>query len=225
MYGRVFEQGAGVGVGQAALRFRRLVDDSVIDSVAASTDDDGAFRIESLPSGTYALVTEHLGFETRRDTFRVPISKSMKVRIPLAAEPVELRPLDVSVRAGWLVETGFYRRQSKGFGQFLTPEDLDRRPVSNLTQALKTVPGVRWGTRCNDVGCDQILVMAISASTTGCDVTYYLDGDEMHGTVSPRHISMHGLAAIEVYRGISETPAEFYGRCGSVVMWSKRAGG
>lgn len=225
VYGHVVEQGGGDAIGQASVLFRRLVEDSVIDSVSTTTGDDGAFRFERLPPGTYALVTRHLSFETRRDTFRVPTSKNMELRIPLATAPVELSPLEVTVRAGWLVETGFYRRRDRGFGRFLTPEELERRPVNSLTQALKTVPGVESGRICDGGFCREALRMSLSAGRTACRLTYYMDGDEMHGPVSPKDISVQDLAAIEVYRGISETPPQFYGRCGSVVMWSKRSGG
>lgn len=225
VYGHVVDQESGDAVGQAVVRFRRLVEDSVIDSVAATTAEDGSFRLERVSPGTYALVTEHLSFETRRDTFRVPTSKRMQVRIPMSAAPVELTPLRVTVRSGWLVDTGFYRRLDRGFGKFLTPDELDRRPVNTLTQALKTVQGVEFGRLCDGGYCREALRMSLSAGRTACPVTYYMDGDEMHGTVSPRDISMQDLAAIEVYRGISETPPQFFGRCGAVVMWSKRSGG
>ena len=224
VYGHVFDQDGGDPVGQASVLFRRLVEDSVIDSVAASTADDGTFRVERVPPGTYALVTEHLSFETRRDTFRVPVSKDMRVRISLAAAPVELSPLQVNVRAGWLVETGFYHRRDRGFGKFLTPEDLEQRAVNSLVQTLKTVPGVHYAELCESGHCRRVLTMSLSAGRSACPVTYYMNGNEMHGPVSPRDISVQDLAAIEVYRGISETPGQFYGRCGSVVMWSKRSG-
>lgn len=225
VYGRVVEVDGGGAVGQANVLFRRLVEDSVVDSVTTTTADDGTFRFEHLAPGTYALVTRHLSFETRQDTFRVPTSKNMKLRIPLATSPVELSPLRVTVRAGWLVETGFYRRLDRGFGRFLTPDELERRPVNSLTQALKTVPGVEAGRICDGNFCREALRMSLSAGRSACPLTYYMDGDEMHGTVSPKDISVQDLAAIEVYRGISETPPQFYGRCGSVVMWSKRSGG
>lgn len=224
VYGHVFDQNGGDAVGQASVLFRRLVDDSVIDSISVTTADDGTFRLERLPPGTYALVTEHLSFETRRDTVRVPTSKNMKVRIPVAAAPVELSPLQVNVRADWLVKTGFYYRRDRGFGKFLTPEDLEQRAVNSLIQTLKTVPGVHYARLCERGHCRRVLTMSLSAGRPACPVTYYMNGNEMHGPVSPRDISVEDLAAIEVYRGISETPGQFYGRCGSVVMWSKRSG-
>lgn len=224
VYGRVVEQDGGDGIGQADLLFHRLIEDSVIDSFSTTTSDDGAFHFEHLPSGTYALATEHLGFETRRDSFRVPVSKSVRIEIPLVADPVEMSPLEVTVRAGWLVETGFYRRRSKSFGRFITPGELERRHLNTLTQALKTVPGVEYGRRCTRGHCREAIRMSLSAGRSACPVTYYMDGDEMHGPVSPKDIAVQDLAAIEIYRGISETPPQFYGRCGSVVMWSKRSG-
>lgn len=222
VYGQVVDQDDGSGVGQATLLLLRVVDDSTADSVAASTDDDGAFRLQRVPVGTYALTTDHLGFEQRRDTLRVPVGKSVEIEIPLSAEPVRLEPLEVDVRADWLVETGFYERREKGFGKFLTPEELEKRPLNSLGQALRTLPGVKTVNRCRGLFCDEVVEMSSSAGRIGCPVKFYMDGNEMHGTVRPDNIAAHDLAAIEVYRGISETPAQFYGRCGSVVIWSER---
>lgn len=223
VYGQVVEQGSGAEVGQASLLFQRIVDDSVVHQVPATTDSDGAFRLEEVPVGTYAIVTNHLGFETRHDTLQVPIGRNVRLEVPLAAEPVRVSPLEVSVRSNWLVETGFYERREKGFGKFITQEELERRPVNSLTQALKTVPGVTMTRSCRGLFCQDVLQMSLSQTRAGCDVTFYMDGQEMHGTVNPDNIAVHSLAAIEVYRGISETPGQFYGRCGSVVIWSKRS--
>lgn len=225
VYGQVVDQDNGTGVGQATLLLRRVVDDSIADSVAATTDDDGAFRLQRVPVGTYDLTTDHLGFEQRSDTLQVPVGKRVEIEIPMSAEPVRLEPLEVDVRADWLVETGFYERREKGFGKFLTPEELERRPLNSLEQALRTVPGVKTVNRCRGLFCDEVIEMSSSAGRIGCPVKFYMDGNELHGTVHPDNIAVHDLAAIEVYRGISETPAQFYGRCGSVVMWSERSGG
>lgn len=225
VYGHVVEHGNGNAVGQANLLFRRIIRDSVVDFASTSTDGDGAFRLDEVPTGTYLLVTDHLGFESRRDTVQVPVGRTVQLEVTLAAEPVKLRPLDVSVRQEWLVETGFYERREKGLGKFLTAEELEKRPLSSLTQALSTVSGVKTAQRCRGMFCREVLHMSQSSTQMGCDVKYYMDGNEMHGFVSPDNIAVHNLAAIEVYRGISETPGQFYGRCGSVVIWSKRSDG
>lgn len=220
LLGRVVSQRGGEGVSEAELRLRRLIGDSVADSVTHVTGEEGTFRIERLPAGTYELLTDHIGYTTRRDSIRVPGRKSIRLEIPLAVDPVRVRSLSVEVRAGWLVETGFYRRKERGFGKFLPPEELERRPLNDLSQALGTVPGVRFVRACDGVTCRQYMVTPNTRPT--CRVQYYMDGDRMHGQVHPRNISMRSIAAIEVYRSISATPAQFYGQCGSVVMWSKR---
>lgn len=218
--GQVVSQDDGNGVAQAELRLRRLIGDSVVKTTTHVTSDEGTFHIEHLPAGIYELRTDHLSFATRRDSIHVPGRKSIRLEIPLPVDPVRLRPLSVNVRAGWLVETGFYRRRDKGFGKFLAPDDLEQRPVNTLDQALGTVQGVRFVRSCAGVGCREVMVTPNTRA--GCGVEYYMDGDRMHGRVSPRNISMHDIAAIEVYRSISATPPQFYGTCGSVVMWSKR---
>lgn len=218
--GKVISQDGGEAVPQAELRLRRVLGDSVIGSSTHVTGQDGTFHIQRVPAGIYVLRTDHLSYASRRDSLRIPGKKSIHLRIPLPVDPVALRPLAVDVRAGWLVETGFYRRKEKGFGDYLSPEDLERRPLNDLSQALGTVQGVRFVRSCAGVTCREVMVTRNTRA--GCPVKYYLDGDEMHGRVHPRNISMHDIAAIEVYAGIASTPPQFYGRCGSVVMWSKR---
>lgn len=221
--GTVVRQDDGRPVRQAHLRFRALQADSAGSEATAVSGERGRFRLP-LATGRYVVVTRHLGFDTRRDTLRVPSDRSVRIRIPLAAAPVEVRPIEVNVQVDWLAREGFYDRRSKGFGKFITPEELDRRAAWSLTEALKTVPGVKEVQSCRGSFCHESLVMTSSMTQTGCDVTYYMDGNVLHGSVQPDNISVESVAAIEIYRGISETPAQFYGRCGSVVIWSKRGG-
>lgn len=184
-----------------------------------TTSDQGGFEFRGLPSGTYLLETQHLGRGSRTDTLQVPVSRVVYVEIPLSPSPVPLEPLVVEVRRDWLADRGFFHRKSRGFGHFITPEQLDERSTHRLSEVLRMVPGVR--VRCRGYPCDSYVRMAQS-DARACRVEYYMDGDPMSHPVFPDDIALADVAAVEVYRGVSETPAEFYGRCGSVVIWTKR---
>lgn len=184
-----------------------------------TTSDQGGFEFSGLPSGTYLLETHHLGSGSRTDTLQVPVSRVLYVEVPLSPAPVPLEPLVVEVRRDWLADRGFFHRKSRGFGHFITPEQLDERSTHRLSEVLRTVPGVR--VRCRGYPCDSYVRMAQS-DARACRVEYYMDGDPMSHPVFPDDIALADVAAVEVYRSVSETPPEFYGRCGSVVIWTKR---
>ncbi len=68
-----------------------------------------------------------------------------------------------------------------------------------------------------------------TTTRTACTPTFYVDGRKMN--LQTREVdldaiaSTQDLAAVEVYRGISQTPPEFYGLCGSIVIWTRRGRG
>lgn len=187
------------------------------------TDDHGRFRFKGIPSGDYQIQTHHIGYEDRTDTLSVGVKVLVQVDVQVGTEAVGLPPVKVTVRQGWLADTGFYYRKEAGFGKFLTPEDLDKRNAPRMTQVLRQIPGIRVSKLCGAFSCTQVVRMSATNAYRACSVTYYMDGREMHGPVSIDHISPLDVAAVEIYQSIAETPAQFYGRCGSIVIWSKRA--
>jgi hypothetical protein len=193
------------------------------EGLRTETDEYGRFRFEGIPSGDYLVETHHLGYQDRTDTVRVEHRALLALDVPLTTQAVELPPIEVSVRSAWLAQTGFYWRKERGLGQFMSPEEVDRRSANSFSELVRGVPGVQVVRVCDDsFPCDKMIRMRHTNSARRCRVQYYMDGQPMGGRVYPDDISAHDIAAIEVYRNIAETPAQFYSRCGSVVMWSKR---
>lgn len=193
------------------------------EGLRTETDEYGRFRFEGIPSGDYLVETHHLGYQDRMDTVSVGHRDLLALDVPLTTEAVELPPIEVTVRSAWLARTGFYWRQERGLGQFMSPEEVDRRSANSFSELVRGIPGVRVVRVCGDTyPCDKMIRMRHTNRARRCRVQYYMDGQPMGGRVYPDDISAHDIAAIEVYRNIAETPAQFYSRCGSVVMWSKR---
>lgn len=193
------------------------------DGLSTQSDDHGRFRFQGVPSGEYLVKTHHIGYRDRVDTISVGHRDLLALEVPVTTEAVELPPLEVEVQSAWLAQTGFYWRKERGLGKFLTPKDVDQRSATNFGELVRMVPGVRVMRRCDgSFPCDRVLRMRQTNDYRRCQVKYFMDGRPMHGQVNPKDISAHDIAAVEVYRNISETPAQYYGRCGSIVMWSKR---
>jgi hypothetical protein len=223
MIGRVVDQENGMPVDGAVVR--------IIDTdLQTLSNHNGRFLSREVESGRYALEIEHIAYGTQRYPVEVPFGGAAQVEITVSQTPIELEPIVVEVRSrAWLsTMSGFYQRMDRGLGVFLTPEYIEQRAPTTLTDALRGLAGVRVVKQPgpgNNYGV--LLRGSIRFDGTGistCPPILYIDGvrvqdyplDELYGG---------DLAAVEVYRGASELPAQFAGSdagCGVVVVWTRR---
>jgi hypothetical protein len=156
---------------------------------------------------------------------------------------VRLDPIDVRARGlrEYLDYSGFYERQRGNFGHFVTPEDVDRRQASRVTDLLVAIPGVqRVYVTGGSVGPSQIQLRGSSLSQGGaCRPRVFVDGlmysrgdsrplrrrdgqateeevddlaRRMDEALSLDDIGHPStIAGIEVYRSASQVPVQFGG--------------
>ena len=148
---------------------------------------------------------------------------------------------------------GFYDRMEAGFGYFLTRDDIQRRNASYLSDLILTVPGMRLGG--TTVGGRRTVTSTRALRGWGsCPVQVFVDGFHMNRRIMRRaetgtralvdssggplfneesdpgfsiddHIVPSSVEGMEVYKGTSDVPAEFWtpdAMCGTVVIWSRR---
>jgi len=131
---------------------------------------------------------------------------------------VELAPIVVEATSvdAVLSLAGFYQRRNKGFGRFVTGEDIDRRKPANLS-AMLTATGITM--RCVRTAC----YPARYVSGRRCAVPVFLDGLRVEA-YDIDNIPPGDVLGIEVYRQGADTPAEFSrwsADCGAVIIWTK----
>jgi hypothetical protein len=205
------------------------------------SDRHGFFRLQTPLPGRYVFSARALGYApVQGQVVEVPPEHLTVLEVQMAPDALELEPLVVTAeaRAFHLEMEGFYERQDRGAGGaiFITPEKLERRATSKLTDFFFGLAGTRVveptygaggravyfrsGVRPNGICWPMIYVDHQLASTGG------LSGGDPLALDTWVHAA--DVAAVEVYRSPAEVPSEFNGAnagCGVIVVWTRRGGG
>jgi hypothetical protein len=217
--GRIVDSGNGRGVEAATVRLEPLGFEIV-------TRYDGRFTLQDVPAGDYTLHLRHLAYGEHETEVTVEPDRTVEMEMAVSEEPVELEPLEVTVRQRYrpLETRGYYERMHWAEvhgGEFLTPEMIERRRPARLSHLVEHVPGVTLNNRCQGSVCG----LWPEIRTCG-NPTIFLDGV----VPSPRsvrlldEIPMPDVRAVEVYLGPSQLPMEFAKprtRC-AIVVWTKK---
>jgi hypothetical protein len=182
------------------------------------TDSTGAFAIERIPAGRHTL---RLAWHDRvSEDYQVAVGAGQAIQLAILLDvgSVELAPIVVEATStdAILSLAGFYQRRNKGFGRFVTGEDIERRKPANLS-AMLTTSGITM--RCVRTACYP------TRYTSGrrCAVPVFLDGLRVEA-YDIDNIPPTDVLGIEVYRQGADTPAEFSrwsADCGAVLIWTK----
>jgi len=192
-------------------------------SQATVTDDKGAFDFAGVPAGTARLSVRRLGFAP--GSFDVQVHDGATTPVAITVREVALELSSVVVHAsrehkytGYLA--GFYQRRDRGFGHFLTGDEINRTHPLELTDVLRTVPGI-------SVTSGPYGVTHVRLRGNTCWPVVVLDGmPAVAGEFDLDDITPTDVAGIEVYGGAAAVPAEFvvpFGptACGTIVVWTE----
>jgi hypothetical protein len=226
---------------------------SLVDSAGAvvastATSDEGLFLLRAPGPGTYRVRAGRIGYATvTSDPFRVEPDDDVFADLCLAILPVPQEAIELSVEARdpRLERTGFYKRQERNFGFFVTREEIDRRSPQRITDLFFGYPGVHVlyagaagkyevvmrGARSMFLGGSRGRPDEPGPATTTCFPTVTVDGvvvrrggsgveiGEWNHLVHPQEIE-----AIEVYTSSSGLPPELAGNnspCGAILIWMR----
>ena len=154
--------------------------------------------------------------------------------------------------AGTTRYDGFFQRKRLGYGTFLSRDEIDRLGAIHFTQVLQRVPGFRisWNppgsaqpttvkiNRCATDNPPKVaiyvdgirhrsgpgelsqgtgVVLASRGRNQGSGIQYMEHFADLLDTINPRDIEM-----VEVYRGVSQIPADFdRDVCAVIAVWTR----
>lgn len=212
---RIREAGTGRSIEGAAVL--------LVGGETRVTDKRGNVRFTTL-SGEARINVEMIGYADRTEPVSIHSDGTTVVDLAMAVDAVVLPPIKVEVRSRHLLVNGVYRRIDSGqVMRLLTREDIEKFPVSFLSDAFANVPGVQVNRA--SVGGTTLLGPA-RGDPDGCELKVYIDGipTEMNiDALSPEMVEM-----AEVYWGL-RTPIQYRGvnasNCGVVLLWTRRGSG
>lgn len=243
--GKLLESGSGAPVvlGQVALL-------DTTGTVVESTwsDHDGAFLLRAPGPGAYLIAAFRLGYQPVVDgIIELGENGFLPVHLYMKLRPVELPEVTATVRRERverkLVNAGFYDRAKSGFGHFVTPEEIRKRPPADVPDLLRRIPGPQFvdqGVHGNIPlfrarGRAAPRVDAGGNPTSGppagyCFPALYMDGVEVWSPNIPTPpppieevVAVEDIVGVEVYAGGATKPLQWggsEGNCGIIVFWT-----
>ena len=197
-------------------------------SLRAITDSLGRFRIEGVFPGRRGLRVNRLGYAPLRTAVEFSSGDTVEMEIGLSASAEEMAAIEIVARQNASrTMHDFERRRASGTGAYLTSDDLQRRSRGRLAEALRTLGGVSILTGSS--GGTYLVGARVDRGST-CftavmlDGSWAYDGDRHQAPFDVNSIRPDDVAAIEYYRGLSNTPVELQGirnSCGVLVIWTK----
>ncbi|MFL5613126.1 MAG: carboxypeptidase regulatory-like domain-containing protein [Gemmatimonadaceae bacterium] len=191
---------------------------------ATKTRANGEFTLDSLPSGTQTLEIRQLGFSPTEVAVELSQTSPQSVTVKLADYVPVLSEMRVTAsREHGLSDVGFADRKRSGMGYYLDSDQLKNRQMTQFSDMLRTVPGIRVQPGANGTN-----IISSSRDPTGGCVTFYVDGapwQQMTPGDLDTYVRPEEVAALEVYNGAT-TPAQFQSAgmsaCTTVVIWTER---
>jgi hypothetical protein len=199
-----------------------------------TTDDEGRYRLEALPTGVAILAFRRIGFAARLDTLILNPDVSWEFDPTLGISVAQLAPVTVVGQEDKYDRriSGIVGRFASGAGTFITRAQIDSLNPSTTSDLLRRRKGIIVNTGVAGSGKidipQQVPKKFLEPPCPG--IRYFVDGVEMPVDSEPRGLdsfSPDEIETIEVYRYDYETPPEFLdpGRnCGAIAIWTRERG-
>ena len=194
----------------------------------ARSDDSGRFHVAAMPAGARDVEVRRLGFAPKRTTIARSAGSADSVDVILRAMVLELPGMTVQEQHDSLshkVLADFWARRSRGFGKFVTRDEIERKGSNRFVDIVRSVSGVSIQ---NSRGRPDIRFRGAGPGSMfrDCPPQYWMDGIPLQNG-SADEFTPDNVEAIELYAGPATTPPQFNTRnqtCGTVVVWTRLPG-
>jgi len=224
---------------------------ALADPVTSS--GDGSFILRLPGEGEYFIRVERPSHTPIVDGIFefTGLDGRMTIEVFMLPRPVELEGIDVQVQRERerrkLRRSGFYDRAAMGFGDFVTPSEIEQvGPTMNVSDFMLGIPGINFYGGLVLFKTDSPsggLTGPDGTATFMCEPAVWIDGVRMTPAVDLNtsqikqtdfaqgiddYVNPQDVLAMEVFRRASSTPLQWGGigsTCGTIVIWTKAGTG
>lgn len=163
---------------------------------AAMTDETGHFAIENIPSGTYIVVTQYIGYSPLRQ--EVIINRNVTRNVTIYIEPENQELEEISITASL---KALNRKISPIVINELTTKTFEATNSVSLSQGLNYMPGLRVETNCQNCGTQEVRINGLEGQYS----QMLIDGQAVFTSLSKMYgleqIPTNMIEQVEVVRG------------------------
>jgi hypothetical protein len=195
-----------------------------------STDRNGEAKLAAIPQGNRLVEVKRQGYAYRRVAADFMGGDTVRKEVAMTPAPIELEGIVVTTwgRSMALVRNGFYDRQRRGFGAFMTRQRLDELRPYRTSEAFRYMRGFM----VVPMGSTDVVVGSRGGGMRGgCLPAVYIDGMLMF-VMNARDeadainmVSPDDIEAIEAFQGAASIPAQYNptgSACGVILIWTRR---
>ena len=209
-------------VGAAIVKAEILVSNTTFRT---ETGSDGRFELAGLPSGSVEVTVRRLGFSPAKIPLELEMGEMRDIRVLLSPVAMVMDSVAVVAEAPAIEKAfgGFEARKSRGFGTFITREQIEKKNPRVTTDLFRTVSGVKL---LRENGTPTVVSNRLG-NMAFCPLRYFIDGTNypLYGQSIDTMIQVADIGAIEVYPGGATVPPQFGGResaCGIIAIWTRQ---
>lgn len=192
----------------------------------ARTDDSGGFRLTNLLAGPSSVSVRRMGFAPATVDVKLRPGRTDSLVVSLsaiaAALPGVLVQDEYDARSHRLL-AGFWDRRSRGFGNFVTRDEIEKRDPHDFIDIARMIPSVAISSRGG-----RKVIRFNRGSARDCPPQYFVDGMRIEAGM-PDEFTPQDVEAVEFYSGPATLPPQFAPRpfsytCGAIVIWTRIPG-
>lgn len=192
-----------------------------------TTTDSGEFSLTDIPAGKTRFTIRRLGYVPVDFDLILKPGTIKPVVVHLSPTPPSLTTVDVEASRAMGTDpyrddrfraTGFFDRKAHLSGYFISPDEVERRRPTSVSDLMYGVPGVTL------IGRPHTSSARYVSSSDHCRLQVYLDGHPVPD--GDEFVAGSDIKAVEVYSSLLRASDRFLpspqkGYCGSIVVWTK----
>jgi len=209
-------------IGTAIVKAEVLVTNT---SLHAETGSDGRFELTGIPSGAVEVVVRRMGFSPAKISLDLTAGELRDIRVLLSPVAMVIDSVAIKAEAPPIEKNfgGFETRKARGFGTFITREQIEKKNPRVTSELFRTVAGVKL---LRENGTPTVVSTRLGTMAY-CPLRYFIDGASypLSGQSIDSMIQVVDIGAIEIYPGGATVPPQFGGResaCGVIAIWTRQ---